>query len=311
MKNVKFILGFAVFGFLISLIAGFNAQGNYFGRIIIHALIFAIVFGGLGAGIQFLFAKFLQTDSSYSMESSVVAPAAASAHAVDITVQDEELPAEENTSQFYVGSSRQMLAPEDMNGSAPQAAKPASSAREASSEDGEVGSMAQFAAPETPLSAVADSGASVAPSSVSDNAAPRSAAPASPVAGNSTAAEIARENAAGASASDSGFVPIALGEKLSTVSSVEARSQAEIDAQEKKAAQAANSAEGELDTLPDLEDISSFSAPSAAPMEEVDSMEDSGYEAEGPASTITAEEVTDGKDAELMAKAISTLLAKE
>ena len=69
---------------------------------------------------------------------------------------------------------------------------------------------------------------------------------------------------------------------------------------------------GELDVLPDLEDISGIKA--SGHSNESGMAEGTDFSEENKisgGSGASAEEVTQGKDAELMAKAISTLLAKE
>lgn len=119
MKNIKFIAGFSCFGFLLSFISGFTSRGNNIGRITLHAVIFAVVFAGLAVLIGFVFGKFLSTEGDVSYENSSgegngTPVATPSSHAVDIMVQDEELPQEENAPQFFVGSGHQMLSPDDV-----------------------------------------------------------------------------------------------------------------------------------------------------------------------------------------------------
>lgn len=288
MKNVKFIIGFSIFGFLLSAVFGFNSQGNYFARVILHALIFAVVFAGLAVLIQFIFSRILEFDSESGGDGGI-APAAAgsgasaSSHSVDIVVQDEDLPDDADASQFYVGNSRQMLSPEDSRQMNP------------AEENGN-----RFEPQEVPV-------AEAAPA--------EKVVQAAPVTLSEVAKQVSAENAAGSGAA-SGFVPISLAETPKNVSSVESMTQADIKKVEKSAsapAAAGGGSEEQLDSLPDLEDLSGF-APSISPAPSGDAeveSGDSGFSESVPGNSLTAEEVTSGKDAELMAKAISTLLAKE
>lgn len=288
MKNVKFIIGFSIFGFLLSAVFGFNSQGNYFARVILHALIFAVVFAGLAVLIQFIFSRILEFDSESGGDGGI-APAAAgsgasaSSHSVDIVVQDEDLPDDADASQFYVGNSRQMLSPEDSRQMNP------------AEENGN-----RFEPQEVPMA----------------EAAPvEKVVQAAPVTLSEVAKQVSAENAAGSGAA-SGFVPISLAETPKNVSSVESMTQADIKKVEKSAsapAAAGGGSEEQLDSLPDLEDLSGF-APAISPAPSGDAeveSGDSGFSESVPGNSLTAEEVTSGKDAELMAKAISTLLAKE
>lgn len=115
MKNVKFIIGFSIFGFLISFVSGF-ASNSTFLKMLLNAFIFLFVFAFLGAAIVFLWDKFLSTEfqnaeyvTSRNDNSSKTA-----GQTVDITIQDEALQNDDNASQFFVGSNHQMLTKEDV-----------------------------------------------------------------------------------------------------------------------------------------------------------------------------------------------------
>lgn len=269
MKNVKFIAGFSCFGFLLSFISGFASRGNNFGRIVIHAVIFAAVFAVLAVVIDLVFGKVLdiEGDISYeaqSGENSGNSASAPSSHAVDITVQDEDLPSEENAPQFFVGSGRNMLNPDDVK----------TVVTEPKSETNENAvSAANVVATET-----------------------------------KTVGESADVN--------KGFVPVTLGETPSNISSVEAKTQAEVDSSEQKrnsvsAMTSGDAGDGDLDSLPDLEDLTGYQQSNTPIMDEDSIAETSDSSDMGSVSTVSAEEVTSGQDVELMAKAISTLLKKE
>lgn len=251
-------------------------------------MIFAVVFAGLAVLIQFIFSRVLEFDSESGGDGGI-APAAAgsgasaSSHSVDIVVQDEDLPDDADASQFYVGNSRQMLSPEDSKQMNP------------AEENGN-----RFEPQEVPV-------AEAAPA--------EKVVQAAPVTLSEVAKQVSAENAAGSGAA-SGFVPISLAETPKNVSSVESMTQADIKKVEKSAsapAAAGGGSEEQLDSLPDLEDLSGF-APAISPAPSGDAeveSGDSGFSESVPGNSLTAEEVTSGKDAELMAKAISTLLAKE
>ena len=248
MKNLKFIAVFSCFGFLLSFFSGLASRGNNIGRMIFHAVIFAIVFAGLAVLINIIFCKFLGSEGDISYESNsgegngnpVSAP---SSHAVDIMVQDEDLPQEENAPQFFVGSGHQMLSPDDVK-------------------------------------------------------------------------DVTKETAAAANSNGSdGFVPVSLGENLSNITSVEAKTESEVTKAERKASETVSAPisqdDGELDSLPDLEDLSVYQQSNSSVMDEDGIDESTDTSDMTPATSVSAEEVTSGQDVELMAKAISTLLKKE
>lgn len=288
MKNVKFIAGFSIFGFLLSILSSFGAHRN-FGMKLVLALVFAAVFGACAFLISFLYSNFLETDTSGGF-SEGVNPAAASSgstHAVDITVQDEDLPSEENENQFFVGSKHQMLNDDDIKSNVSEGFGQ-SQIEQIKNENQNSSQPGQF----TPASVVS--------------------------------ATVSADSAASAAASpaNTGFVPVSLTENADNFSSIEAKTTSEVKAEEKVAQmnampvieQAAPSGSGDesLDVLPDLEEISSNSVYTASAedgvAEETDFTEGKNISS---GSGTSAEEVTQGKDAEIMAKAISTLLAKE
>ena len=108
MKKIHFIIGFALFGFLWSFIFGLFSHGSFI-RMLIIALVFAAVFACLGFLITFLFDGILKIDVGQlpSEEKRT------SGGVVDIVVQDEDLPKDEDAPQFYVGENHQMLSEED------------------------------------------------------------------------------------------------------------------------------------------------------------------------------------------------------
>jgi hypothetical protein len=115
MKNIKFVIGFAASGFLLSFIAGLFSRSG-FGHILLMAAVFAVVFGGLAFLIQFLMDGVLNIDAQPAAAESASEQAPKTGSVVDITVQDEDLPAEDNTPQFFVGANHQMLNKNDYSG---------------------------------------------------------------------------------------------------------------------------------------------------------------------------------------------------
>lgn len=108
MKRTRFIIGFAFFGFFWSFIFGLFSHGGFF-RMCIIALIFAAVFACLGFLIVFLFNTVFKIDTVQQLSDEKPATGGI----VDIVVQDEDLPKDEEAPQFYVGESHQMLADGD------------------------------------------------------------------------------------------------------------------------------------------------------------------------------------------------------
>lgn len=287
MKNVKFVFGFAIFGFLLSILSSFRAVARSFGGRFLVALGFALCFGVIAFLIQFFLGNFLESDvggGESSLQGTGLTQTSGSQHPVDIVIQDEELPAEENDPQFFVGSNHQMLNSEDIQ--SVKAVQPAS-----------------------------------APETVSD---------AQPSVVQETADSIRKENLNSAvpsgatsektvSSGNEGFVPFSLAENAKNFSSVESKSVEDIKKEEKLEQMNAvpdfkenNSNSDNLDVLPDLEEISEVHT-AAAPSGDAGVVEDSDF-SEGrniSSSSSSAEDVTAGKDTELIAKAISTLLARD
>jgi hypothetical protein len=92
---------FAAAGLVLSLLVGVLA-GNPFGVIVLRALLFAVLFGGVGAGMQFVVRRFLPELAT--AEPSADAPADGSPEdaetksggsTIDIVLPEEPMPAEE------------------------------------------------------------------------------------------------------------------------------------------------------------------------------------------------------------------------
>ena len=274
MKSVKVIAGFGIFGFLLSFLTGLIA-GRKFSHIIIDALIFLFVFAAIGALIYFFAAKIIlspaEGDSlSDSVSDQRQSSPSSSSQAVDILVEDEDLPEEENASQFFVGTNHQML------------------------NDGDLSSS----------SAATDSGAEynqVSPQNVVEK--------------KEVLDDVSKANevAFNSVSSSDGFVPMPLAETRKNISGTEAKTLSEVKQSENESGSYdQGGGSEELGDLPDLEDIAGApSAPGASLDQTSDEDSSSSWENSNKSGSSDASEVTEGKDAALMAKAISTLLAKE
>ncbi len=274
MKSVKVIAGFGIFGFLLSFLTGLIA-GRKFSHIIIDALIFLFVFAAIGALIYFFAAKIIlspaEGDSlSDSVSDQHQSSPSSSSQAVDILVEDEDLPEEENASQFFVGTNHQMLNDGDLSSSSPDT----------------------------------DSGAEynqVSPQNVVEK--------------KEFLDDVSKNNevAFNSVSSSDGFVPMPLAETRKNISGTEAKTLSEVKQSENESGSYdQGGGSEELGVLPDLEDIAGApSAPGASLDQTSDEDSSSSWENSNKSGSSDASEVTEGKDAALMAKAISTLLAKE
>lgn len=238
-KQVRFIAGFALAGFLISFFFGFFSRGGI-GRILLYAFIFAAVFALVGFAVRFIGTTFLRIDASAGGEGDVQRET--TGNNVDIVVQDEDLPTEEGSPEFDVGGNRQMLNKEDYS-------------------DGEKENHAAASSGESiDTIHAADGGAS------SDDRTEQS---------------------------DDGFVPVGLHESAGTLSGKEAG----VDSDDGFSLK-----DDTLDDLPDIEDLT--------PSGEI--VEDTAFSAASD-KTKKSDKASkySEKDTTLMAKAISTALAKD
>ena len=124
MRSAKYIGLFAACGFILSFVSGLFSHSSIL-SILLKALIFALVFGILGAGISLIYEKFLsdgnggEYQGEYSADSSAASVSNSSlGHNVDITIQDEELAPSESENHFVVGDNHQMLNDSDIRNSA-------------------------------------------------------------------------------------------------------------------------------------------------------------------------------------------------
>lgn len=278
MKNLKFIAGFSIFGFLLSIFSSLKNVSRSFGGRFFIALCFALGFGILAAAIMFVTQKFVLAENTADISdpgnSSEKNPrnSVSGSQPVDIVVQDEDLPSEDGGSQFYVGENHQMLNDEDLQDmkkdSEPQGAESSGSSEQRQKKEAE---------------------------NISE-----------------TAAQIKKENSSSVNA---GFVPLNFAENPSNISSVESKSVNDVKTSpesDDSSASVENNSEA-LDVLPDLEALSE-ATPAAGSGSSGFSENSDFSENKNTVSASSGDSSTEkssGQDAELMAKAISTLLSKD
>ena len=112
MKNIKFVAICAACGFVLSLVCGFFSHSS-FGRILLIALIFGIIFGGISFGISIVYDKFLDIDGYSDMSASTQTDSTSGnktlGQHVDLIIQEEELEQSGNQNHYDVGENHQML----------------------------------------------------------------------------------------------------------------------------------------------------------------------------------------------------------
>ncbi len=121
MKNIKFITICAASGFVLSLICGFFSHSS-FGRILLIALIFGIIFGGLALGISLIYERFLVLEAFAENGEMATEGFTAADNSkkvlgqhVDLVIQEEELEQTGNHNHYDVGENHQMLNESDYN----------------------------------------------------------------------------------------------------------------------------------------------------------------------------------------------------
>lgn len=273
---MKFAGIFAGFGFLLSLICSISS-GSGAGRVILLAVIFALVFAALGFGIGYLYESFLGTESSGEINSEGAAPEGGKkGQVVDVVIHDEDLPSDEVTGQYYVGTNHQMLTPEDVNGGFGTSIPSQAYSRQ---------------------NAVADTIRNENKMAVNSN--PENAD---------------TDFAEGTGNSSKGFVPVRNLETLYNVSGKEAVTKdnpAQAQASFSPSSEGTFSAADEqLDVLPSMENLGIDNSSSSENHEEGINSE-SDFATSGGTSVHREPEETEIKDAPLMAKAISSILANE
>ena len=117
MKNIKFVSFSAGAGFILSLTFGIFSKSGIL-KVLLTALVFALIFAVLGFGLTFVYEKFLSLDSSEidstkSTESKSTVSSSVGNN-VDIVIEDQELERSGSNNRFNVGENRSMLNTSDV-----------------------------------------------------------------------------------------------------------------------------------------------------------------------------------------------------
>lgn len=117
MKNIKFVSFSAGAGFILSLTFGIFSKSGIL-KVLLTALVFALIFAVLGFGLSFVYEKFLSLDSSEidstkSTESKSTVSSSVGNN-VDIVIEDQELERGGSNNRFNVGENRSMLNTSDV-----------------------------------------------------------------------------------------------------------------------------------------------------------------------------------------------------
>lgn len=301
MKGAKLAGIFAAAGFVLSFISGLFSRGGV-AHVIGMALIFALVFAALGAAIQWLTGGVLNVDgASYEGDAvddgAVSEKAAKGASKIDIVVKDEELPSEDNSPRFFVGNNHQMLDASDYGAEA-KPYDPLSPNNAVSNAN--------------PVSTTEHSGGDV---NNLDTLAPESPLTSKPKTDNVTSVKPARQKVSDSGASigaaESVFEPITLGTE--TVESVPSSTPSGGGGAVApvKAAKNVEELEDELDEIPEFQGFATTEDDGLARNIDGEMIEDSDFSTAGAPIKKSRKSGAETQDAALMAKAISTVLAKD
>lgn len=279
MKNLKPVASAAVLGFFLSCAAGFFS-GAGISVIFLRALLFSLIFGGLGLGIGYVAEKFLDISggegSSFVSEKMPSAPAK-TANAVDITIADEALPEDETAPSFAVTNTVKKY-----NGALDGQYSP----------DGDVSGNVSFsvetaAAPEAEKKSADTSGGRTAPVVDARVQVPLQEEP-----------SVESQGSAGEKNNFEGFVPD-LAAAGAGNDSVETKTDVPVKS---------SSSNGELDELPDLTELVDIDSQNGAGTVLDTEFASSASVRRGAGREST---IPDIQNTELLAKAISTAIAKD
>ena len=117
MKNIKFVSFSAGAGFILSLTFGIFSKSGIL-KVLLTALVFALIFAVLGFGLTFVYEKFLSLDSS-EIDSTKITESKSTVSSsvgnnVDIVIEDQELERGGSNNRFNVGENRSMLNTSDV-----------------------------------------------------------------------------------------------------------------------------------------------------------------------------------------------------
>lgn len=297
MKNIKLLIGFSIFGFLLSLVSGFFSKSS-FGVVIGHAFLFAVIFAILAVVVQFVFQKFLEFDSvddSFATETrNQPTNQSKQSHTVDLYVEAENFPQDDGDAKFFVSNdTNQFLFGNENTKTNIKNTKQAEPQKNNATE------VAKNNVDDKKLNKLENN------TQKSDvGLEPLSAKVSKPM------PQATNENV------KTGFVPVSLEKNAQAVYSIknddESNNTAFNDKKSenvKVAPETVTSASGdELDVLPDLEDMSNIASQTGIVPSTPDEKEEYNLVKE---ATKDASEVAEGQDAVVMAKAISTMLSMD
>lgn len=289
MRKIKFSAVFATIGFILSFIAGFFSHSSFV-LIFLKALLWALIFGILGFGINIVYERFLNesSDQDFTTDSTPSGmPQPQKGQLVDITIQDEELQDSGSGNHFVVGSNRQMLHSVDVRSNNTQPQQPVQQSPAPGVNSAPAGNFGAPAAKEFSAKPLGTPSAGSSPAQTS-----------APDAGNKMAGSNLE-----AAASASGFVPVRNLETITNVSSKEAVKSSDFSSSQESSG---SNVDDELDVLPDMEGLSF-----AENEDDNDVDTDTDSEFVSVHKKSGDENPANIKDAELMAKAISDVLSRD
>ncbi len=287
MMNPKNICISAVVGFILSFVIGLISHVGFM-HIILRALIFAVVFAALYAGISFIYEKFL-SDNTRGMDigsdvGASVSQKPVAGSMINIVVGDSKLQDDDQSPKFFVGNNRPKLGAEDL-------AKENAGASPVAKSSGE-----QYSAAAASRSAEEENHPAPAPDASPVESKPAVSAPVS----EEAVPDAASVAPADSSAAAAGFTPVGLD---AVTKASDGGSGA--DSSDKNDGDAGG-AEASLDSLPEINDLSLSKSG-----EKSEVISDSDFALGGGASSASSGDKSGGQDTNVMAQAIRTILAQD
>lgn len=279
MIKIKPIIFSAVAAFVFSFFTAFCAKSGL-PVSLLKAVTFALVFGGLAVGVQFLYANFLATGSA-SQEAAAEESKPVGGK-VDLVVSEEDLPEDKDGPTFFVDG-KHVVYNDDVGKKSAAAPAPSQDAAVSAERQNEALEAAEKVREEKAAQNIAKKADDILAAGAGDSGPAQEAKPA--------------------------FAPIDLAAKGSEPAVSEDESVASAPA-----AAPVSASTSVVDELDDLPDIGGLGGGSAAAQEEV--IEDSEFAQEGTVQVKKQTELADGKvadvkDAPIMAEAIRTILKNE
>lgn len=271
MIKIKPIIFSACAAFVLSFVTALAVKSG-FPVSLLKAFIFALVFGALAVGVQFVYAKFLAEGSA---PAEVREEPKLMGSKVDLVVSEEDLPEDKDAPVFYV-EGKHVLSNDDVSSVKAAATESSISAAQQNEALDAAEKVREQKAAENIVQAAAES--------VAEKPAESQAPAARPV---------VEEEVPKVSGTDSSFSPVNLASGAASVST-------------------AKTGDDELDDLPDIGDIGGGSASeSSGDVIEDSEFAEEGMARPSRQTELADGKVADVKDAPIMAQAISTILKRE